>query len=247
MKKPLIVPALSGPLLDPSNYPRIGQRLRERRLRLGLSTQLVADMAGVTRQTVARLEAGKPFTPETLQRVRSVLHIFVNDLLQDDPPLDYCVPHRPELAHWSLAVSKARYQKHGVIEDPYHEDQPEERQRLARLGFQPFFTYRFNSELPGGLMNQGMMEIYADTWVDTHPGEEWVYCLRGRLRMRVRDKEFLLEEGGAIVFDASEPHQYCLADPIGPADPPIRILVVVALAPKPPRKDPAARRTGETP
>lgn len=244
MKKPDFA-AVSAPLPSDMDFVRVGTRLRERRLHLGLSTREVAEKAGITRQTLVRLESGNPCTADTLHRIRAVLRVFVDDLIRADPPLAYCVPHRPELSHWTNARSRTTYQKHGVIADPRHEDDPEERQRIGRLGFQPFFTYRFNSDLPGGLMNQSLMEIYEETWVDSHPGEEWVYALRGRLRMRVRDQEFLLEEGGAIVFDANEPHQYCLADPIGPNDPPIRILVVVALAPKPTRKEPAVRRTDE--
>jgi transcriptional regulator with XRE-family HTH domain len=235
MKKPNYA-ALSAPLPDSLDYARIGQRLRERRLRLGLSTREVAEKAGITRQTLVRLESGHPCTPDTLHRIRAVLRVFVDDLIRDDPPLDYCVPHRPERAHWTNARSKTEYQKHGIISDPRHEDDPEERMRLGRLGFQPFFTYRFTSELPGGLMNQGMMEIYEETWVDSHPGEEWVYCLRGTARVRVREQEYVLEEGGAVIFDAREPHQYGPASPIGPNDTPVLLLIVLALAPKTPRK-----------
>jgi len=214
----------------PLDFGRIGRRLRERRLRLGLSAREVAEQAGVTRQTLVRLEAGHPCKMQTLGRIRGVLRIFFDDLVRDDPPLDYCVPHRPDLAHWNIARPKTTYQKHGVVQDVRHEDDPVERLRLGRLGFQPFFTYRFTSELPGGVMNQGLMEIYQDTWIDSHPGEEFVYCLRGRARLLVRDHTYIIEEGSAITFDAREEHLYGPAEPLGPTDPPVLLLIVLALA-----------------
>lgn len=221
------------------DFSRIGRRVRERRLRMGLSTRELAERVGVTRQTIVRLESGKPCKPETLARIRHVLSLFTDILVRDDPPYDFCAQHRPEEAHWGPARRKAEYQHHGEIADPRHEDDPAERRRLARLGFQPFFTSPLYSELPGGVLNQGMMEIYHETWVDRHPGEEFCYCLRGRARIRVRDVDFFLDEGGAITFKGLEPHQYAPAEPIGPDDPPLRLLIVVALLPgDTPREEP---------
>ena len=214
------------------DYARIGRRIRERRLRHGLTAAELAERAGVTRQTVVRLESGKPCTLETFHKVRSALRIFTDFLLRDEQERDFCVQHRPENAHWTVSRQKATYHRNGIIADPIHEDDPKERLRLGRLGFQPFFTCLLNAELPGGILNQGLMEIYQETWVDSHPGEEFIYCLQGRARMRVRDEEFILEEGGALTFHAVEPHQYAPADPLGPNDPPLLLLIVVALPTK---------------
>lgn len=214
------------------DFVRIGRRVRERRLRHGLTAAELAERAGVTRQTIVRLESGKPCTLETFHKVRSSLRIFTDHLLRDEQERDFCVQHHPEAAHWTVSRQKATYQRNGIIADPTHEDDPRERLRLGRLGFQPFFTCLLNAELPGGILNQGMMEIYQETWVDSHPGEEFIYCLRGRARMRVRDEEFILEEGGALTFHAIEPHQYAPAEPLGPAETPLLLLIVVALPQK---------------
>jgi transcriptional regulator with XRE-family HTH domain len=214
------------------DFGRIGRRIRERRIRHGLTTAELAERAGVTRQTIVRLESGKPCTLETFHKVRSSLRIFTDFLLREEQERDFCVQHHPATAHWTVSRQKTTYQKNGTIADPTHEDDPRERMRLGKLGFQPFFTCLLNAELPGGLLNQGLMEIYKETWVDSHPGEEFIYCLQGRCRMLVRDEEFILEEGGALTFNAVEPHQYAPADPLGPNDPPLLLLIVVALPPK---------------
>lgn len=41
---------------------------------------------------------------------------------------------------------------------------------------------------------------------DTHPGQEFIYLLEGRLQVRVGDHPLILEEGDALYFDASAPH-----------------------------------------
>ena len=186
MRTPLDDPNFTQAELDIAaiDFARVGRRIRERRLRHGLTTAELAERAGVTRQTIVRLESGKPCTLETFHKVRSVLRIFTDFLLRDEQERDFCVQHHPDKAHWTVSRQKTTYQKNGIIADPTHEDDPNERLRLGRLGFQPFFTCLLNAELPGGILNQGLMEIYRETWVDSHPGEEFLYCLRGRARMR---------------------------------------------------------------
>lgn len=211
------------------DWERIGRRIRQRRLQLGLSTQEVADKSGIGRATVVRVEAGKPCRPATLQRLRHVLTLFTDFLLRDDPPFDFCIQDRPEERQWMVSRGKATYQRHGPISNPIHENDPQERLRLGLLGFQPFFTCTLNSSLADGIMNQGLMELYDESWVDSHAGEEFIYCLRGRARIKVRDQTFLLDEGGALVFRASDPHQYAPAEPVGPENSPPLLLIVVAM------------------
>lgn len=227
------------------DFQRIGRRIRHRRLQMGLSAAEVARQAGVTRQTLVRLESGKPCKLHTLNRLRSVLRLFFDYLLRDDPLFDFCAQHKPDEAHWVASRKKSEYQKHGEITVPGFEDDAAERLRLGRLGFQPFFTCLLTSELPDGILNQGIMEIYRETWVDSHPGEEFVYCLRGKARLRVRGETFLLEEGGALTFNAVEPHQYAPAEPVGPEEPPVLLLIVLALPPLSARGKPKTSATNE--
>jgi quercetin dioxygenase-like cupin family protein len=41
-----------------------------------------------------------------------------------------------------------------------------------------------------------------------HPGTEFLHVLRGRLALRVRGDEHVLDAGDSITFDASAPHSY---------------------------------------
>jgi quercetin dioxygenase-like cupin family protein len=41
-----------------------------------------------------------------------------------------------------------------------------------------------------------------------HLGAEWVYCLEGLVEYQVEDREYRLEPGDNLLFDASLPHRW---------------------------------------
>ncbi|MEV6028594.1 XRE family transcriptional regulator [Streptomyces sp. NPDC052036] len=48
--------------------------------------------------------------------------------------------------------------------------------------------------------------------VRVHPGEEWLYVLRGRLRLSLGDTTHVLEPGDSAHFDSLTPHRLAAAD-----------------------------------
>ncbi|MEU6464272.1 XRE family transcriptional regulator [Streptomyces sp. NPDC046976] len=51
--------------------------------------------------------------------------------------------------------------------------------------------------------------------VRVHPGEEWLYVLKGRLRLRLGDATHLLAPGDSAHFDSLTPHRLAAEDPDG--------------------------------
>ncbi|MFC8372603.1 MULTISPECIES: helix-turn-helix domain-containing protein [unclassified Streptomyces] len=51
--------------------------------------------------------------------------------------------------------------------------------------------------------------------VRVHPGEEWLYVLKGRLRLRLGDTLHRLAPGDSAHFDSLTPHRIAAADPDG--------------------------------
>ncbi|MFF6779359.1 helix-turn-helix domain-containing protein [Streptomyces sp. NPDC012510] len=51
--------------------------------------------------------------------------------------------------------------------------------------------------------------------VRVHPGEEWLYVLKGRLRLRLGDTAHLLASGDSAHFDSLTPHRIAAADQDG--------------------------------
>jgi quercetin dioxygenase-like cupin family protein len=58
-----------------------------------------------------------------------------------------------------------------------------------------------------------------------HRGEEWIYVVRGRLRLEFDDQVHLLEKGATAHFDANRPHR------LGSGVETTEVLVVAADAP----------------
>ncbi|MFI7336472.1 helix-turn-helix domain-containing protein [Streptomyces sp. NPDC050085] len=48
--------------------------------------------------------------------------------------------------------------------------------------------------------------------VRVHPGEEWLYVLQGRLRLRLGDTSYRLDPGDSAHFDSLTPHRLAAAD-----------------------------------
>jgi mannose-6-phosphate isomerase-like protein (cupin superfamily) len=46
----------------------------------------------------------------------------------------------------------------------------------------------------------------AEICLNTHPGQEFNYILKGRLKINLDGKEMILEEGDSIYFDSGLPH-----------------------------------------
>ena len=190
------------------DYESIGKRVKARRTALGISTQHLANKAGLARYTVIRLEEGKPCKQDTLTKVRLALHMFTDQLVKPFPESSKFAVHRASETRWTVSKSKTQYQKQLIEDDPSHVNDERERHRLGSMGFQPFFTAILDSELEGGLTNQGIMEFHRESWVDSHYGEEFVYCLRGRVMIRVDGDECELGPGDSMTFAADQPHQY---------------------------------------
>ena len=70
--------------MDPQQ--QIGQRIREARLRAGLSQVAAADALGIARPTLTSIEAGRrSVRAEELVRFAAVLRASVYELLSDRP------------------------------------------------------------------------------------------------------------------------------------------------------------------
>ncbi|RFU87814.1 XRE family transcriptional regulator [Streptomyces triticagri] len=76
--------------------------------------------------------------------------------------------------------------------------------------------------LQAGAAGRGMQALRLDIphgsqgdVVRVHPGEEWLYVLRGRLWLRLGDAEHVLRPGDSAHFDSLTPHRLDAPDPDG--------------------------------
>lgn len=78
--------------------------------------------------------------------------------------------------------------------------------------------------------------------VRVHPGEEWLYVLRGRLRLRLGDTAHLLVPGDSAHFDSLTPHRIAAEDADG-----LELLFVHTLLQSPTAALCLGPHTGDTP
>jgi len=164
---------------EPPAEVLVGRKLRERRLRHGLTLRELADRSGLNINTLSLVENGKS-SPSvgTLQQLARVLGMPMAAFFEGEPvsrqvvftPLD----QRPQ-----AAIGRTRMQNLG--------------KDLAGSAVQPFVI----DLPPGGGSGDSLI---------VHTGHEFVYCLSGLVHYRVDGDDFLLHPGDSLVFQAHLPH-----------------------------------------
>lgn len=79
------------------------------------------------------------------------------------------------------------------------------------------WTY-FQAGAPGRGMQALRVQVPHGSQGDivrVHPGEEWLYVLKGRLRLRLGDSTHRLDPGDSAHFDSLTPHRITAQDPDG--------------------------------
>lgn len=193
------------------DWDLISKRFRERRKLFGWSVDEVAARAGISRDTVMRVEKGKPCNDKSLHALRSVFALFSGQLVAHESESPHYTVCHADQVRWMAATN--RDHKGRLVKDIDYSfvDDPAERNRRASLGYQRFFTGFVRTELEGATMVCGLMEIYQESWVDQHFGDELIRCLSGEAIITVEDDSCHLKEGDTMLFDASKRHQYAPA------------------------------------
>jgi len=197
-----------------SGVPQVGQRIREERLKRGLSLRGLARAVGVSASLISQIETGKSQpSVSTLYAITSALGISVQDVFEAAAvtitDLDATVEHAvgetgpPTTVLQALSALPA-----GRLGPVVHED---ERQVLRldsgvtweRLGRLPPHTVDFLlvTYAPGGSSS-------STGTLMRHAGSEYGVLLRGELVLTLAFEEMTLRAGDSISFESSTPHRY---------------------------------------
>jgi transcriptional regulator with XRE-family HTH domain len=106
------------------------------------------------------------------------------------------------------------------------------------------WTY-FQAGAPGRGMQALRVQVPHGSQGDivrVHPGEEWLYVLKGRLRLRLGDSTHRLDPGDSAHFDSLTPHRIAAHDPDG-----VELLFVHTLLQSPTAALCLGPNLGETP
>ena len=159
----------------------VGRRLREQRTIQGYSLRALADRSGLNINTLSLIENGKSSASvSTLQSLAQALDVSISSFFESSPTEQPIVFTRSN--ERPLAVL-GNAQMYNLGEN------------LAGHYVQPFLV-----NLDPGMGSGDRITV--------HTGHEFVYCLSGQIYFRIQGKEFFLEPGDSLVFEAHLPHYW---------------------------------------
>lgn len=165
----------------------VGGRIDRMRNQLKYSIEDLAAHAGLNKNTVNRVikGVGKP-NLNTFLKLCSALKVTPNDLMA------------PSVGQ------NDNYRVLRPIDDKtlaFHNQEPG-----LRIGL-------LTNELPQSTVGCMVLEFSERTSTRNHVGEELLVCTAGRIGLTIGENNVELGVGEAIIFHASEPHNYYNADP----------------------------------
>ena len=160
----------------------VAKRIKEYRLSRGLSIEKLADMAGLTKGYISRIEnSPKPPPLFTLSKISSALGVDVTYLLSEESAtedVELTISRKDE-----HVITNGRFTPYKYV---YHALAPK---KLGK-NFEPYVV-EVSKEKSTGF---------------GHEGEEFFYVLEGRMEFIYKDQTYLLEQGDCVYFDSANSH-----------------------------------------
>lgn len=174
----------------------VGSRLRALRESRRLSIRALAEASGLAVNTLSLIENSKTSpSVSTLQQIAAAL---------GQPITAFFEPERPR--------SRLIFQKRG------------EQQGAA-------FSHGSITDLGAGMAMRKLEPLLitldpgagSGPQLIVHPGQEFIFCLEGRVRYRVAEQSYILEPGDSLIFDSTMPHSW-----ENPDSAPARALLILS-------------------
>lgn len=161
--------------------PNVGIRVQSLRERLGLSMRGLAELCGLSPNTISLIERGATSpTVSTLHRLATALRVPISAFFEKPGDEARVIHSRPGERSFSGSTS--------VVLESLGSG-------LEAQNLQPFLV----TLAPGADSGPGAM---------SHGGHELVYCLKGVLEYVIEGQSYALDAGESLLFQASLPHHW---------------------------------------
>ena len=161
---------------------QIAERLRGLREVLDISVGDVAVACGITAEKYLEYESGKADIPvSVLHSISQKYKVELTVLLTGEDP---------HMRHYSLTRKNM-----GVGAE-----------RTKAYKYQSLAHSFINRKAEPFLVTVDPKPELTEIYLNTHPGQEFNYILKGRLKFNLAGKEMILDEGDSIFFDSGLPH-----------------------------------------
>lgn len=158
----------------------IGEKLKAIRMDKKMTLDKVARKSSLTKSFISQIELNKTSPSiSSLLKLASALEIRLTDLFREDNFIR------------DVLVKKDK-------RDSYYN-------KKTQLTIEPLFTC-----FPGQRMEPVYMrfEPGGRTDIITRIGQEFVYVIKGKVRLILDQKEYIAKEGDSLYFDSSIPHRW---------------------------------------
>jgi transcriptional regulator with XRE-family HTH domain len=161
----------------------IAQNIRRLREKKKMTLQELADLTGLTRSYLSKIERSKKAPPySTLNKIAGAFEVDVNFLLKENLEADL-----------DPRISFTKNGKGEIVETAG-----------------AFYGYTYEalaSNKPGKNMIPYIIEpAFEEAGVFQHEGEELLYVLEGRHEFFYDGKSYMMEQGDSVYFDSGVPH-----------------------------------------
>ena len=195
----------------------LGQRVRRQRTALSLSIRDLAKRALVSKTSIAALEGGKPCRPSTLARICEAMGLHLERLLTTNSL--GVEPIRREHLH----ADDRWYRLEELTAGPLGESLSEEdRLALHKSGITAQMLMLQNIPTDAGFL-AGVIELSKATGTRSHPGNELVFVIKGKAKIRAGERCYVLQEGESLYISEGEVHSYA---PVEDSAVPIKLLSI---------------------
>ncbi len=176
-------------MTDEARALNLGKKIREIRLKRGLTLQDLSELTGLSKPTLSQIENNVTIPPiATLLKISRALGKHIGNFFQDDTPV-------------TNRISVVRFEERQEVMGRM------EQVEARRIG------YRYESlayHLSDKRMEPFIVEIEP---IDEnasifykHKGEEFLFVMEGELEFRGADKVIALRPGDSLYFDSEIPH-----------------------------------------
>jgi transcriptional regulator with XRE-family HTH domain len=196
-----------------SGVPWLGPRIREERLKRGISLRGLARDVGVSASMISQIETAKSQpSVSTLYAITNALAVSIEDLFAVSDEAEPAAPSQSRVAQQNGAPTTVLEALGSFADDRLGPlVRPEQRPVLnldsgvtwELLGKLPHHAVDFLliTYAPGGTSSSrgGLMR---------HPGSEYGYLQSGELAVTLGFEQLTLRAGESISFDSTTPHSY---------------------------------------
>jgi transcriptional regulator with XRE-family HTH domain len=166
--------------MDEISPPDIGPRLRALRKRRGLSLRALAELGGLSANTISLVERGKTSpSVATLHRLATALGVSMTFFFEEDEQRDVV---------FVKADRRARTRSDSVTMENLGSGLRDQAMEPLLVTLQP----------GAGSGDEPIV----------HVGHEFVFCLEGGIEYEIKDDRYLLDAGDSLIFEAHLPHRW---------------------------------------